>query len=72
MNSQGRIVPIQDGASTLTLRLENLSVDVPVCVTGIRNPSPVSFRDQIIPILSKSGCSSGGCHGKAEGRMDFA
>jgi hypothetical protein len=31
----------------------------------------VSFRDEVIPILSKSGCNSGGCHGKAEGQNGF-
>ena len=61
INSQGRVIPLEDGQSTLTLRLNNLSVDVPVRVSGITNPPPVSFRDQIIPILSKSGCNSGGC-----------
>ena len=71
INSQGRVIPLEDGQSTLTLRLNNLSVDVPVGVNGIANPPPVSFRDQIIPILSKSGCNSGGCHGKAEGQNGF-
>ena len=71
INSQGRVIPLEDGQSTLTLRLNNLSVDVPVRVSGITNPPPVSFRDQIIPILSKSGCNSGGCHGKAEGQNGF-
>ena len=71
IKSQGRVIPLEDGQSTLTLRLNNLSVDVPVGVNGIANPPPVSFRDQIIPILSKSGCNSGGCHGKAEGQNGF-
>jgi len=71
ISSQGRVIPIEDGQATLMLRLDSLSVDVPVSVSGIKNPPPASFRDQIIPILSKSGCSSGGCHGKAEGQNGF-
>ena len=30
INSQGRVIPLEDGQSTLTLRLNNLSVDVSV------------------------------------------
>ncbi|MFN8710046.1 MAG: DUF1549 domain-containing protein, partial [Planctomyces sp.] len=71
ISSQGRVIPLADGQSMLTLRLDHLSVDVPVTVSGITNPPRVSFRDQIIPILSKSGCNSGGCHGKAEGQNGF-
>ena len=31
----------------------------------------ISFRREIIPILKKAGCNSGGCHGKAEGQNGF-
>lgn len=71
IGSQGRVTPLNDGQTTLTLRLNELSVDVPVRVHGVMNPPPVSFRNQIIPILSRAGCSSGGCHGKAEGQNGF-
>jgi hypothetical protein len=71
INSQGRVFPIEDGQATLTLRLDNLSVEIPVKVTGIASPPAVSFREQIIPILTKASCSSGGCHGKAEGQNGF-
>src|SRR5262249_9289516 len=32
---------------------------------------PIAFEQQIIPILTKAGCNSGGCHGKAEGQNGF-
>jgi hypothetical protein len=32
---------------------------------------PLSFTNDILPILSKSGCNSGGCHGKAIGQNGF-
>ena len=37
----------------------------------MKSPPPVSFETQIIPIFSKAGCNSGGCHGKAEGKNGF-
>ncbi len=33
---------------------------------------PVGFQAQVMPTLSKLGCDSGGCHGKAGGRNGFA
>lgn len=32
---------------------------------------PVDFDAQVIPILTKSGCNSGACHGAAAGRGEF-
>jgi hypothetical protein len=32
---------------------------------------PLNFENRILPILSKLGCNSGGCHGKAEGQNGF-
>lgn len=38
------------------------------------NPSPtapVSFRNDVLPIFSKAGCNSGGCHGALAGKGGF-
>jgi hypothetical protein len=67
----GRISPLRDGETLITARMGAVQVNVPVTVTGISEPSAVSFRSDIIPVLSKSGCNSGGCHGKAEGQNGF-
>src|SRR5689334_5035390 len=32
---------------------------------------PVSFRNEVVPILTKNGCNGGGCHGKSEGQNGF-
>src|SRR4051812_10128361 len=34
-------------------------------------PAAPSFRQDIIPILTKAGCNSGGCHGKLAGQNGF-
>ena len=33
--------------------------------------TPVSFRYEVVPILTKYGCNGGGCHGKMEGQNGF-
>jgi len=32
---------------------------------------PVSFLNEVVPLLTKLGCNSGGCHGKASGQNGF-
>ncbi len=32
---------------------------------------PVSFRNDVLPILSKAGCNTGGCHGSLAGKGGF-
>jgi hypothetical protein len=34
--------------------------------------STISFRNQVIPVLTKMGCNSGACHGAAAGKNGFA
>src|SRR5437870_10934364 len=33
---------------------------------------PINFGNQIVPIFTKLGCNSGGCHGKSGGQNGFA
>src|SRR5215210_3438056 len=34
-------------------------------------PRPYHFVNDVIPLLSRHGCNSSGCHGKAEGQNGF-
>src|SRR3954447_13372559 len=37
----------------------------------ISPPAPVDFARDVIPLLTRHGCNSGGCHGKASGQNGF-
>ena len=67
----GRVLPRGEGQTQIVIRHNELTHSVPVTVSRLTSPIPVSFRDDVIPILSKAGCNSGGCHGKAEGKNGF-
>ncbi|MFN9718645.1 MAG: DUF1549 domain-containing protein, partial [Planctomycetota bacterium] len=67
----GRVTPRRDGTTELRIHSEGSVQTLPLQVSGLSMPSPVSFRHEIIPVLSKAGCNSGGCHGKAEGQNGF-
>jgi len=70
----GVVEPISEGKTEIRILEQGskaLSVRVPVEVKGIKQPVRVSFEHQIIPLLTKASCNSGGCHGKAEGQNGF-
>ncbi|MFP6765800.1 MAG: DUF1549 domain-containing protein, partial [Planctomycetaceae bacterium] len=75
VDQRGLVRPVANGNAELTLRAgEGVSVTeltVPIEVTGMIAPQPVSFRNEVMPILTKARCNSGGCHGKAEGQNGF-
>ncbi len=67
----GRVLPLRDGQTALQVEWRGQRISVPLEVSGIAAPPPVSFQRDVIPILSKASCNSGGCHGKAEGQNGF-
>ncbi len=71
INAAGLVRPLAEGRGEIIVRLADQEVRVPVEVRGLQSPPPVSFQNEIIPILTKAGCNSGGCHGKAEGQNGF-
>jgi hypothetical protein len=40
-------------------------------VFAAETPRPLNFANDIVPILTKVGCNSGGCHGKSGGQNGF-
>jgi hypothetical protein len=48
-----------------------LSIALLAVCLGARAEEPVSFRTDVMAILSKSGCNMGACHGNANGKGGF-
>lgn len=71
ISSMGRVIPLKEGRVEVSVNWNGNSSTVAVEVKGIASPPAVSFHHDVIPILSKAGCNSGGCHGKAEGQNGF-
>ena len=68
VDSSGLLRPLSDGAGELIVHGENVTLRVPIEIHAFATPPPVSFRNEILPLLTKAHCNSGGCHGKAEGQ----
>ncbi len=71
IGADGLIQPLAEGTSQVIVRHGALVMEVPVTVSNLQQPVPVSFVHEIQPILTKARCNSGGCHGKAEGQNGF-
>ena len=71
ISPSGRVIPLHDGRTEILIKLGNHSARIPVEVRDLKSPRRISFRREVVPILSKAGCNAGGCHGKAEGQNGF-
>ena len=72
IDATGMVTPIADGTVTIHARNEaGMVATVTTTVTGFKNDIQINFKNQIVPIFTKLGCNSGGCHGKASGQNGF-
>jgi Protein of unknown function (DUF1549)/Protein of unknown function (DUF1553) len=67
----GSVFSKADGTTTIRAEYEGLAAEVPAKVTNSTQPNRVSFRKDIIPVLTRSGCNSGTCHGSSRGQDGF-
>ncbi|OWK46769.1 DUF1549 domain-containing protein [Fimbriiglobus ruber] len=67
----GLLAPRADGRTELVVIAGADRVRVPIEVSGFATLRPVSFENDVIPLLTKATCNAGGCHGKAEGQNGF-
>jgi hypothetical protein len=71
VTSTGRVIPLANGHTEIAVTYGDKTVRVPVTAEAIDENLPINFGNQIVPIFSKLGCNSGGCHGKASGQNGF-
>lgn len=64
------VTSVSKGTAEIRIRLGSRSAIVPVQVRDSGFP-PVHFANDIMPLFSKLGCNSAGCHGKASGQNGF-
>jgi hypothetical protein len=67
----GRVLPLANGKTVITAKFADKKVEITVTVVDCDKNLPINFGNQIVPIFTKLGCNSGGCHGKASGQNGF-
>ena len=72
VDETGLVTPLSDGHVEVTAKHnDGTAVQTRVTVTGFAVTPPLSFRNQIVPVFTRLGCNSGGCHGKSGGQNGF-
>ena len=72
VSPSGRVVPLANGATTITAKYGDKTVSLEVSARSVDENLPINFGNHIVPIFTKLGCNSGGCHGKSGGQNGFA
>ncbi|HBL43359.1 DUF1549 domain-containing protein [Gimesia sp.] len=67
----GVITPEASGKTELEISWGSLKQTLPVVIEQGETFLPLSFENDIAPILTRQGCNGGGCHGKSDGRGGF-
>jgi hypothetical protein len=71
VSADGRVTPIGDGTARLTATFGNRSAKASIAVKNSGREDPWSFRNHVLPVLTRTGCNSGACHGAAAGKNGF-
>src|SRR5438132_3876010 len=67
----GVVRPVSDGEATITATSDGKQATAKVKVVGSKGPFSWTFRNHVIPVLTKIGCNSGACHGALAGKGGF-
>ena len=59
------------GTQRLRQRVEGHSASAALKVSDYSSSTPFSFRNDVLPVMTKMGCNSGACHGAAAGKNGF-
>ncbi|MEC7502095.1 MAG: DUF1549 domain-containing protein [Planctomycetota bacterium] len=65
-----QVKAVSTGTTRLLVEAAGERIEIPIRVQAAKNKG-ISFRRDVIPVLTKSGCNSGGCHGAASGQDGF-
>ncbi len=66
--SGGVVRPSGDGETTITAAVDGKQATANVKVVRSKEPSEWSFRNAVIPMMTRIGCNAGACHGALAGK----
>ncbi len=71
VDEHGMVRPAGDGEARITARAKDATATVTVRVKDAHAPFTWSFRNHVIPVMTKMGCNQGACHGALAGKNGF-
>lgn len=60
-----------NGAAEIAISFDGMTVKTSAIVSDATAKQAPSFKQDVLPILTRSGCNMGGCHGKLAGQNGF-
>lgn len=69
--SAATVKAVKGGKAELRAQWHGLSAASNIRVTEGAEVRPLRFRNDVLPVLTKSGCNAGKCHGSASGKDGF-
>ena len=67
----GVVTPVANGDSELACRLGDATVTIPIIVENADAELSVDYVHDVMPVISKMGCTAGTCHGAKDGKNGF-
>ncbi|MDB5305593.1 MAG: hypothetical protein JWM97_3142, partial [Phycisphaerales bacterium] len=72
VDRNGLVTALGDGSANIAVKAgDGPSATIPVTVEQFTTPAPINFPNRVVPVFTKLGCNSGGCHGKLSGQNGF-
>ena len=71
VDAAGLVRPLADGMGQIAARLQGTEATVEVRVSRASAERPISFENDVLPVLTVHGCNAGACHGKQRGQNGF-
>jgi len=71
IDAGGSVKPAGDGEAIITAEADGIKATARVTVRDFGAPFAWSFRNNVIPVLTKAGCNQGACHGALAGKNGF-
>ncbi len=71
VGADGVLRSMGDGATTVVVSAGGVTARVPVQAKGSQLEDSLSFRNDVLPVLTRAGCSQAACHAKQGGKGGF-
>lgn len=71
VDDTGIVRPVGNGTTHIVVQSAESQVAVPISVREVDELAPIDFRTEVVPALSRGGCSQGACHGSPQGKHGF-
>src|SRR5215471_8752990 len=68
VDKAGIVRAVADGEAIITATVEGKQATATVSAKGAKQSASPSFRNHVIPMMTKIGCNSGACHGALAGK----